>query len=246
MKRKLILFFTLLFTGVGILMAQTQVRGIVVDESGEPVIGATILIKGTYQGTVTDIDGNFTLTAPVGGTLVVSYVGYITEEVAVSSQVRVVLTSDTEQLDEVVVVGYGTQRKRDVTSSISQIRGDDLASKASPSFMQQMAGRASGVQVISPSGDVTQAPRVIIRGVGTISSSNAPLYVINGVPVTSGNVGYSYSNNNALADINPSDIESFEILKDGAATAIYGSRAANGVVFDYYKTGKTGCSKNIL
>lgn len=96
MKRKLILFFTLLFTGVGILMAQTQVRGIVVDESGEPVIGATILIKGTYQGTVTDIDGNFTLTAPTGGILVVSYVGYITEEVAVSSLVRVVLTSDTE------------------------------------------------------------------------------------------------------------------------------------------------------
>ena len=243
MKRKLILFFTLLFTGVGILMAQTQVRGIVVDESGEPVIGATILIKGTYQGTVTDIDGNFTLTAPVGGTLVVSYVGYITEEVAVSSQVRVVLTSDTEQLDEVVVVGYGTQRKRDVTSSISQIRGDDLASKASPSFMQQMAGRASGVQVISPSGDVTQAPRVIIRGVGTISSSNAPLYVINGVPVTSGNVGYSYSNNNALADINPSDIESFEILKDGAATAIYGSRAANGVVLITTKQGKQGAAK---
>src|SRR5690554_5915868 len=243
MKRKLILFFTLLFSGVGILMAQTQVRGIVVDESGEPVIGATILIKGTYQGTVTDIDGNFTLTAPVGGTLVVSYVGYITEEVAVSSQVRVVLTSDTEQLDEVVVVGYGTQRKRDVTSSISQIKGEDLATKASPSFMQQMAGRASGVQVVSPSGDVTQPPRVVIRGVGTISSSNSPLYVINGVPVTSGNVGYSYSNNNALADINPSDIESFEILKDGATTAIYGSRAANGVVLITTKKGKQGAAK---
>ncbi len=243
MKRKLIMFFTLLFTGFGFLMAQTQVRGIVVDEAGEPVIGATVLIKGTYQGTVSDIDGNFLLMAPTGGTLVISYVGYITEEVPVSSEVTVTLTSDTEQLDEIVVVGYGTQRKRDVTSSISQIRGDDLASKASPSFMQQMAGRASGVQVIAPSGDVTQAPRVIIRGVGTISSSNAPLYVINGVPVTSGNVGYSYSNNNALADINPSDIESFEILKDGAATAIYGSRAANGVVLITTKQGKQGAAK---
>lgn len=243
MKRKLVLYFALLLLGTGIATAQTQVQGVVVDETGEPVIGASILIKGTYQGTVTDVNGDFTLTAPTGGTLVVSYVGYVTEEVAVSPSIRVVLTSDTEQLDEIVVVGYGTQRKRDVTSSISQIRGDDLASKASPSFMQQMAGRASGVQVIAPSGDVTQPPRVIIRGVGTISSSNAPLYVINGVPVTSGNVGYSYSNNNALADINPADIESFEILKDGAATAIYGSRAANGVVLITTKQGKQGAAK---
>ena len=243
MKRRLVLFFILFCSWTGIVMAQTQVRGIVVDEAGEPVIGATILIKGTYQGTVTDANGNFILTAPAGGTLLISYVGFITEEVPVSSNVQITLISDTEQLDEVVVVGYGTQRKRDVTSSISQIKGDDLATKASPSFMQQMAGRASGVQVISPSGDVTQPPRVVIRGVGTISSSNAPLYVINGVPVTSGNVGYSYSNNNALADINPSDIESFEILKDGAATAIYGSRAANGVVLITTKRGKQGAAK---
>ena len=123
----------------------------------------------------------------MGGILQISYVGYITEEVPVSAQVRVTLFADAEVLDEVVVVGYGTQRKKDVTSSISQIKGEDLATKASPSFMQQMAGRASGVQVVSPSGDVTQPPRVVIRGVGTISSSNSPLYVINGVPVTSGN-----------------------------------------------------------
>lgn len=243
MKRKLTILLALHFLGLGLVFGQTQVRGTVVDDSGDPVIGATILVKGTYQGTITDTDGNFLLTAPTGGTLVVSFVGYVTEEVPVSSQVMVTLVSDTEQLDEIVVVGYGTQRKRDVTSSISQIRGDDLSSKASPSFMQQMAGRASGVQVIAPSGDVTQPPRVIIRGVGTISSSTAPLYVINGIPVTSGNVGYSYSNNNALADINPSDIESFEILKDGAATAIYGSRAANGVVLITTKQGKQGAAK---
>lgn len=243
MKRKLFLFFTLFLVGTGILTAQTQVRGTVVDEAGIPIIGATVQIKGTSQGTVTDLDGNFSLTTPEGAILIVSYVGLITQEVAVAPTVNVVLMPDTELLDEIVVVGYGTQRKRDVTSSISQIRGDDLASKASPSFMQQMAGRASGVQVIAPSGDVTQPPRVIIRGVGTISSSNAPLYVINGVPVTSGNVGYSYSNNNALADINPSDIESFEILKDGAATAIYGSRAANGVVLITTKQGKQGAAK---
>ncbi|MDO5664602.1 MAG: TonB-dependent receptor [Bacteroidia bacterium] len=243
MKRKLIMFLTLFFMGIGIVVAQTQVRGTVVDEQGEPAIGASILIKGTSQGTVTDANGNFNLAAPAGGTLVISYVGYITQEVQVSPNVKATLVPDAELLDEIVVVGYGTQRKKDVTSSISQIKGDDLSSKASPSFMQQMAGRASGVQVISPSGDVTQPPRVVIRGVSTISSSNTPLYVINGVPVTSGNVGYSYSNNNALADINPSDIESFEILKDGAATAIYGSRAANGVVLITTKKGKQGAAK---
>lgn len=243
MKKRFLFLLALLTIKIGLAMAQTEVHGVVVDEAGDPVIGATILIKGTYQGTISDVDGRFTLTAPAGGTLQISYVGYITEEVPVSAQVRVTLVHDAELLDEVVVVGYGTQRKKDVTSSISQIKGDDLASKASPSFMQQMAGRASGVQVVSPSGDVTQPPRVVIRGVGTISSSNAPLYVINGVPVTSGNVGYSYSNNNALADINPSDIESFEILKDGAATAIYGSRAANGVVLITTKKGKQGAAK---
>ncbi len=243
MKKRFLIILALLSIRIGLAMAQTEVHGVVVDEAGDPVIGATILIKGTYQGTITDVDGVFTLTAPTGSTLQISYVGFITEEVPASAQVRVTLIADTELLDEVVVVGYGTQRKKDVTSSISQIKGDDLASKASPSFMQQMAGRASGVQVVSPSGDVTQPPRVVIRGVGTISSSNAPLYVINGVPVTSGNVGYSYSNNNALADINPSDIESFEILKDGAATAIYGSRAANGVVLITTKKGKQGAAK---
>lgn len=243
MKRKLVLFLTLFFVGVAIVVGQTQVGGIVVDESGDPIIGATIQIKGTSQGTVTDVDGNFNLSAPADGVLVISFVGMQAQEVAVSPNLRIVLRSDAELLDELIVVGYGTLRKKDVTSSISQIKGDDLASKASPSFMQQLAGRASGVQVISPSGDVTQPPRVVIRGVGTISSSNAPLYVINGVPVTSGNVGYSYSNNNALADINPSDIESFEILKDGAATAIYGSRAANGVVLITTKKGKQGSAK---
>jgi TonB-linked SusC/RagA family outer membrane protein len=243
MKKRFLIVLALLIIKIGLAMAQTDVRGVVVDEAGDPVIGATILIKGTYQGTISDVDGNFRLTAPSGGILQISYVGYITEEVPVSAQVRVTLFADAEVLDEVVVVGYGTQRKKDVTSSISQIKGEDLATKASPSFMQQMAGRASGVQVVSPSGDVTQPPRVVIRGVGTISSSNSPLYVINGVPVTSGNVGYSYSNNNALADINPSDIESFEILKDGAATAIYGSRAANGVVLITTKKGKQGAAK---
>jgi len=245
--KKITFMLLCLMLGIGVIEAQNRtVTGTVIsEEDNEPVIGASISVKGNATvGTVTDVDGNFSLNVPDGATLLlVSYIGLATQEVPVQSVMSVLLKSDMQNLDEVVVVGYGTQRKRDVTSSISQIKGDDLASKASPSFMQQMAGKASGVQVISSSGDVTQPPRVVIRGVGTISSSTSPLYVINGVPVTSGNLGYSYSNNNAMADINPSDIESFEILKDGAATAIYGSRAANGVVLITTKQGRQGSAK---
>lgn len=248
MKKVLIALSFLMVFGLSTLFAQTRtITGTVTDGSnGDPIPGASIFVKGTTVGTVSIGNGSYSLVVPENAdVLVFSFVGMETQEVAIAgrSQIDVRLVASSISVDEVVVVGYGTQRKRDVTSSISQIKGDDLASKASPSFMQQMAGRASGVQVISPSGDVTQPPRVVIRGVGTISSSNAPLYVINGVPVTSGNVGYSYSNNNALADINPSDIESFEILKDGAATAIYGSRAANGVVLITTKRGKQGNAK---
>ena len=245
--KKLFIFLLCLLSGIELTMAQTRtITGTVIsDEDNESVIGASVVVKGNATvGTVTDIDGKFSLRVPDDATILVfSYVGMESQEVAVQSVMNILLQSDTQNLDEVVVVGYGTQRKRDVTSSISQIKGDDIASKASPSFMQSMAGRASGVQIISPSGDVTQPPRVVIRGVGTVSSSTSPLYVINGVPVTSGNAGYAYSNNNAMADINPSDIESFEILKDGAATAIYGSRAANGVVLITTKKGAQGNAK---
>ncbi|MDY9917567.1 TonB-linked outer membrane protein, SusC/RagA family [Porphyromonadaceae bacterium NLAE-zl-C104] len=243
MKRKLVLFLALFFVGVGFITAQTQVRGIVVDETGEPVIGATIQIKGTSQGTVTDADGNFNLSASVGGTLVVSYVGMQTQEVPVSANPRIVLLSDTELLEEIIVVGYGTQLKRDVTSSISKVSGSTISDKATPSFVQQLAGRAAGVQVTQSSGDLGTPPNIVIRGVNTISSGSQPLVVINGVPSTSGNIGGSYTNNNPLADINPADIESIEILKDGAATAIYGSRASNGVILVTTKKGSAQKAK---
>jgi TonB-linked SusC/RagA family outer membrane protein len=254
MKRIVYLLLCLFFAGTGLVSAQTtRVTGTVISvDDGEPVIGASVVAKGTSIGTVTDLDGAFTLNVPADvRTLTISYIGMITQEVAVKPTLNILLQSDTQNLEEIVVVGYGTQRKRDVTSSISQVRGQDIADKASPSFLQQMAGRAAGVQIISPSGDVSASPRVIIRGVGTISSSNAPLYVINGIPVTSGASGESGSSgniaasaaNNPMADINPSDIESYEILKDGAATAIYGSRAANGVVLITTKQGKQGNAK---
>jgi TonB-linked SusC/RagA family outer membrane protein len=208
-------------------------------QDNHPIAGAQVVVAGTNIGTVTNPDGAFALNVPDGATtLVVSFFGMEQAEVAVASVVNVVMDPQIQSMDEIVVVGYGTQRKEDVTSSISQIKGSALSDKASPSFMQQMAGRAAGVQVISSSGDVTMAPKIIIRGVGTISSGSGPLYVVNGSPMTSGNIGYAYSNNNALADINPADIESVEILKDGAATAIYGSRAANGVVLITTKQGR--------
>ena len=250
--KKITFFFLCLFLGIGLVSAQTvKVSGTVLSEDdGEPIIGASIVVKeNATVGTITDYDGKFSLEVPSSSkTLIVSYVGMTPQEIGVSAQPVTVVLKSSLALDEIVVVGYGVQRKKDVTSSISQIKGDAFADKASPSFMQQMAGRASGVQVITGSGDVSAPPRIVIRGVGTISSDNSPLYVINGVPVISGNMSTegsfsTYSNNNALADINPSDIESMEILKDGAATAIYGSRAANGVVLITTKQGKQGSAK---
>ena len=244
MKRMIYLFLCL-FTGIGLASAQTT-RGtgtVISADDCEPIIGASIVVKGTSVGTVTDLDGAFSLNVPGDAkTLTISYVGMIAQDVAVRPTLSITLQSDTRNLEEIVVVGYGTQRKKDVTSSISQVRGQDIADKASPSFLQQMAGRASGVQIISSSGDVSTPPRVIIRGQGTVSSSKDPLYVVNGIAVTAGDIASS-GFNNALADINPTDIESFEILKDGAATAIYGSRAANGVVLITTRQGKQGSAK---
>jgi TonB-linked SusC/RagA family outer membrane protein len=228
--------------GVGLVNAQQRsVTGKVTSaDDGQPIIGATVMVKGTTTGTITNADGNFVLTVPSGSrVLVVTYVGMKSSEVNLtgSSVYNVSLESDAIGIEEVVVVGYGTQLKRDVTSSISKVKGNELADKASPSFVQQLAGRAAGVQITQSSGDLGTPPNIRIRGVNTISSGSQPLIVVNGVPVTSGNIGGSYTNNNPLADINPSDIESIEILKDGAATAIYGSRASNGVMLVTTKKG---------
>ena len=149
-------------------------------------------------------------------------------------------STKVQNIDEVIVVGYGTQKKSEVTASISQVKGSEIANLNTPTFEAQLAGRASGVQVTSNSGIIGDAPRIRVRGVNTISSGASPLYVVDGIPIFSGDTGGGYTGANALADINPNDIESMEILKDGAATAIYGSRAANGVVLITTKKGKSG------
>lgn len=223
-------------------IAQRTVRGTVTDDGGEALIGATVIVKGTAIGTTTNMNGEYSVEVPAGSeVLVFSYTGYSTREaiLGASNIVDISLVSDVLQLETAVVVGYGVQQKRDVTGSISQVKGDVIANLATPSFDQQLAGRAAGVQVTTPSGILGAPPQIRIRGVNSISSGTSPLIVVDGVPMFSGNTG-GFTPANALGDINPADIESMEILKDGAATAIYGSRAANGVILITTKKGSKG------
>ena len=213
---------------------EKTVSGVVSDATG-PIPGANVIIKGTSNGVQTDFDGKYSIKAKTGDVLVFSFIGMSNSSVTVggSNTVNVKMTSDSQNLEEVVVVGYGTQKKRDVTGSISQIKGDAIANLATPSFESQLAGRAAGVQVTTNSGVLGQAPRIRIRGIGSITSGSYPLVVVDGVPIFTGDVG-GYASTNALGDINPADIESTEVLKDGSATAIYGSRAVNGVILKRY------------
>ena len=220
--KKLVLMCLFLASAAVALVGQRTITGKVTDDKGEALIGASILVSGTSAGAVTDLDGTFTLDVPQGGrSLEISYTGYLTRELELTteSNYEIQLGSDIVTISEVVVVGYGTQQKRDVTGSISQVKGENLANLATPAFDQQLAGRAAGVQVTPPSGILGSPPQIRIRGVNSISSGTAPLVVVDGVPIFSGNTG-GFTPANALGDVNPADIESYEILKDGAATAI--------------------------
>lgn len=245
--KKVMLFMALLLISIGFLNAQvSQVKGTVVsEEDGLPVVGASVLVKGTTVGTVTDIDGNFTISGVPedGKVIVVSFIGLQSQELAIEPVMNVVLKADAEVLEEVVVVAYGTQTARTVTASVSSIRSDALKDVPNTSLDQMMQGRASGLNVTSPSGGVGQAPVVHIRGVNSITSGTQPLYVVDGMPIQSGDLAGGLGNANALADINPADILSIDVLKDAAAAALYGSRAANGVVLITTKQGSNGKAK---
>lgn len=211
----------LIFIGMGSIFAQTQIRGIVVDSSGEPVIGASILIKGTNHGTVSDIDGNFSLPAPQDATIVISYVGMITQEQPVSANMRVVLQSDAELLDELVVVGYGTQRRENLTGAVSTVDVlRTLEARPYSDVSKALQGAVPGLSVINSSGKLGAQPTVTIRGLGTLSNSaqSKPLLVVDGIPMDD------------LSLLNTQDIQSISVLKDAASTSIYGSRAAFGVI----------------
>ena len=246
MKTKFNVFLTLIAVFfVQFVFAQNQtVSGVVKDNNGITLPGVNVIVKETKANTQTDLDGKYSIKAVEGNTIEFSFIGNKTKTIKVgkSSTYNVVLESSTELMEEVVVIGYGTQKKKEVTSSVSKIKGSDIQGLVTPSFESQLAGRAAGVQVTTTTGIVGQAPRVRIRGVASINSSTQPLYVVDGIPMYSGDLG-GYADANGLGDINPSDIESFEVLKDGAASAIYGSRAANGVILITTKRGKQGTMK---
>ncbi|WP_460612991.1 SusC/RagA family TonB-linked outer membrane protein [Hymenobacter seoulensis] len=229
--------------------AQTQtVSGRVVGADGAALPGVTVIVKGGSQGTSTDSDGRYTLSVPTTATtLVYSFIGYSPKEVAIGGQssINVSLSSSATGLDEVVVVGYGlTQSRRDLTGSVSSISAAQIANKPVQSFEQTLQGQAPGVNITTPNGVLNNPPVIRIRGVNSISLSSAPLFVIDGIPAFSGNSSAVGSvPNNPLSNINPNDIESVEVLKDASATAIYGSRAAGGVILVTTKRGKRGQSK---
>ena len=245
MKKIILMSLALMFTLLHGAFAQTRtISGRVTDRNtNEGLPGVTVLVKGTTNGASTNSDGAFTLSVPEsGGTLSISSVGYIGQERAIGSEstFAVALAADVKQLSEVVVTGYGTQERRDLTGSIATVQGEAISNLASPSFAQQLAGRSPGVDVQTPTGLLGQQPRIQIRGTNSISSGTFPLVVVDGQPIFTGNLSAFANGSNALADINPNDIESYEVLKDGSATAIYGSRAANGVILITTKRGRSG------
>lgn len=221
------------------------ISGTVVDETGEPVIGANVLVKGTTNGQITDLNGRFSINAERSSvTLVVSYVGYVRQEVKAMAGklVRVVLVPDENMMDEVIVTGYGTFKKSAYAGSASSVKNEKIADVPSVSFQDLLQGNATGVQFNSASGQPGASSSLSIRGMGSFNASNSPLYVIDGVAVTSGSINSidSDSGLDAMSTINTSDIENITIIKDAAAASLYGSRAANGVVLITTKKGKSG------
>ena len=226
--RMVFLLVFLMTTVTGFAQNKT-VSGIVVDKAGEAVIGASVLVKGTSNGTITDFDGKFTLSnVPEKGIITITYIGYEGQDISIAGKntLKVILAEDTETLDEVVVVGYGTQKKTDLTGSVMSVKSEDITSVTANNPVQALQGRVTGVSVVTDSRP-GKSPTLRIRGNGSISAGNDPLYVVDGFPLMNG----------SLNEINANDIASMEVLKDASATAIYGSRGSNGVIMITTKTG---------
>ena len=227
--RSLLSVALMFFFSVGMFAQTLTVKGVVKDAVGEPVIGASVLVKGTTNGTITNFDGNFELSnVPQNATIEISFVGYVTRTLKAAPFLNVTMKDDTKALEEVVVVGYGVQKKSVVTASIAKVSVDDLSKTAPVRMDNALKGLAAGVNVTSASGQPGDGSRIRIRGTGTINNSD-PLYIVDGMPIEGG-----------LDFVNPSDIESIEVLKDAASGAIYGARAANGVILVTTKKGKVG------
>ncbi|MFN7118808.1 MAG: SusC/RagA family TonB-linked outer membrane protein [Saprospiraceae bacterium] len=241
--KKLFYLFAFLLLATGSMLAQRSISGKVTSDEGDPLVGATVLAKGTSVGTTTDIDGNYTLSVPQEvTTLIFSYTGYRTVELPIgtSNVLDITLNAEVSQLSEVVVVGYGTQIKSTLSGNISKVGGEEIQGLPVPSVEQALQGKSAGVFIESTNGKPGSAIRVRVRGSSSIGASNQPLFVVDGVPITTASQNISGAPLNPLADLNFNDIESIEILKDASASAIYGSRAANGVVLITTKRGKSG------
>jgi TonB-linked SusC/RagA family outer membrane protein len=238
LMQKLIFTAVLLLGSITLFAQQISVKGIVKDAAGEPIIGASILVFGTNSGTITDYDGKFELMADKAAKLVISYIGYKTQEVTVSTgQLIITLAEDAEILDEVVVVGYGVVKKNDATGSVTAIKPDEMNKGLVTNAQDMLQGKVAGVSVVSSGGAPGASATIRIRGGSSLSASNDPLIVIDGLAMDNNGIqGVS----NPLAMVNPNDIETFTVLKDASATAIYGSRASNGVIIITTKKGAAG------
>lgn len=208
-----------------------KISGVITDETGLPVAGANIVVKGTTNGTISDMDGNFSLEAAPGEMLEISYIGFLPMEVKIDNKntFDILMKEDAQGLDEVVVIGYGTVKKRDLTGAVASVNAAKISAVPTSTASEALQGRIPGVVVSNANWSPGSTPNVMIRGKRSITASNDPLYVIDGVPVTGG-----------IGEISPSDIESMEVLKDASATAIYGARGANGVILITTKQGKSG------
>ncbi|WP_200979539.1 TonB-dependent receptor [Echinicola sp. 20G] len=224
------------------LSVQQLISGTITDEQGAPLPGATIRVKGTSLGTVTDLDGNFSIEVAEGGVLQISYVGYVSQEIAVNGQstISIQLEPDATQLDEMVVIGYGTQKRSDVTGAIGSVKAGEFNKGVISNPVDLLQGKMAGVNISSTSGEPGAAQNVIIRGIGSLRSGTQPLYVIDGFLLDNSDTGIA---SNPLNFLNPNDIESIDVLKDASATALYGSRASNGVVVITTKKGKSGATQ---
>ena len=230
MKRCIYTFMMLFICGA--LFAQVNVTGTVVDDKGEPAIGASVVIQGTTTGTVTDLDGNFQISAAKGSKIVISYVGYKAQTITAvdSKPVNITLEEDSEVLDDVVIIGYGTVRKSDMTGAIASVKTEEM-NMSSSTLEQALIGHTPGVEIKQTSGAPGSGTTIRIRGVNSVYGGVEPLYVVDGFPASKD------------VFINPSDVESIEVLKDAASAAIYGSRAGGGVILITTKRGAEGKPK---
>ena len=243
--KKLLLVVTAMVCGF-ISYGQREITGNIKDDVGDPLIGATILEVGTPNGAVTDLDGNFKLTVSEDAQIIrISYTGFSTQDIQLTTEniYNVTMSSSNEILDEVVVIGYGTSSKRNLTDNIAKLSSEDIENIPISNFQSAMSGKAAGVRVTQINGKVDAGIVIRVRGAASISAGNEPLYVLDGIPLINQNESNNGAPTNPLLSLSPTEIESIDILKDASSAAIYGARGANGVVLITTKRGKLGKAK---